>query len=176
VRTILSLDEDVATLLNKEARKSGESFKQVVNRFLFGADGFEAAGAKTVHNQTLFKAGGLRFLPGSVRLSGRRSGMNRLIEEKRQEIERLCRRYGVCRIELFGSATGPGYDPVRSDLDFLVTFRELEFNQYADAYFGLLEDLQALLQRPVDLVVSSAIQNPYFRQSVESSRTLVYAD
>jgi hypothetical protein len=34
VRTTLTLDEDVAKLLNKEARKSGESFKQIVNRFL----------------------------------------------------------------------------------------------------------------------------------------------
>ena len=92
------------------------------------------------------------------------------------EIERVCQRHGVRRIELFGSAAGPSFDPSHSDLDFLVTFQDLEFNQYADAYFGLLEDLEALLQRPVDLVVNSAIQNPYFRQSVESSRTLVYAD
>jgi len=34
MRTTLSLDEDVAQLLNKEVRRSGESFKQVVNRFL----------------------------------------------------------------------------------------------------------------------------------------------
>jgi len=34
VRTTLTLDDDVASLLNKEARKSGESFKNVVNRFL----------------------------------------------------------------------------------------------------------------------------------------------
>jgi predicted nucleotidyltransferase len=58
----------------------------------------------------------------------------------------------------------------------LVTFQELDPDQYADTYFGLLEDLQALFQRPVDLVVASAIQNPYFRQTVESTRTLVYAD
>jgi hypothetical protein len=34
VRTTLTLDDDVAALLNKEARKSGEPFKQIVNRFL----------------------------------------------------------------------------------------------------------------------------------------------
>jgi hypothetical protein len=34
VRTTLTLDEDVAALLNKEARKSGEPFKQLVNRLL----------------------------------------------------------------------------------------------------------------------------------------------
>jgi hypothetical protein len=101
--------------------------------------------------------------------------MNRLVEEKRPELEMVCRRHRVARIELFGSATGPGFDPARSDLDFLVTFQELGSDQYADAYFGLLEDLQALFQRPVDLVVASAIQNPYFRQAVDSTRTVIYA-
>lgn len=79
------------------------------------------------------------------------------------------------KIEVFGSAAGDSFDPTRSDLDFLVTFNELGPNQHADAYFGLLEDLQELFDRPVDLVVASAIQNPYFRQTVESSRKLVYA-
>jgi hypothetical protein len=34
MRTTLSLDDDVAQLLNKEVRRSGDSFKAVVNRFL----------------------------------------------------------------------------------------------------------------------------------------------
>ena len=34
MRTTLSLDDDVARLLNKESRRSGTSFKQVVNHFL----------------------------------------------------------------------------------------------------------------------------------------------
>ncbi len=34
MRTTLSLDEDVARLLEKEARRSGASFKEVVNRLL----------------------------------------------------------------------------------------------------------------------------------------------
>ncbi len=34
MRTTLTLDEDVASLLNKEVRRSGMSFKEAVNRFL----------------------------------------------------------------------------------------------------------------------------------------------
>ncbi len=101
--------------------------------------------------------------------------MNHLIEEKRLEVERVCRRYRVERIEIFGSATAAAFDAAHSDLDFLVTFQELGLDEYADAYFGLREDLEALFQRPVDLVVATAIQNPYFRQAVDSTRTLVYA-
>ena len=101
--------------------------------------------------------------------------MNRLIEEKRAELERICRQHHVRQIDLFGSAVRDGFDPERSDLDFLVTFEPLAPGEHADAYFGLLEDLEALFERPVDLVVASAIKNPYFRESVESSKTLVYA-
>jgi len=101
--------------------------------------------------------------------------MNHLIEEKRSELELICRRRHVRRIELFGSATGPDFDPARSDLDFLVTFEDIPVDSYADEYFGLLEDLQGLFQRNVDLVMESSIENPYFRQAVEATRTLVYA-
>ena len=101
--------------------------------------------------------------------------MNRLIEEKLSDLELICRRRHVRRIELFGSATGPDFDPATSDLDFLVTFDELPTSLYADAYFGLLEDLQQLFQRQVDLVVESSIRNPYFRQSIDLTRTLLYA-
>jgi hypothetical protein len=41
VRTTLTLDEDVAKLLEKEVRKTGHSFKQVVNDTL--RKGFTAA-------------------------------------------------------------------------------------------------------------------------------------
>jgi uncharacterized protein len=102
--------------------------------------------------------------------------MNRLIEEKRRELECICQRRRVKRIELFGSATDPAFDPERSDLDFLISFYELGEGEYADAYFGLLEDLESLFQRPVDLVVDSAFANPYFRHTVDSTRMLVYAN
>jgi uncharacterized protein len=59
-------------------------------------------------------------------------------------------------------------------LDFLVSFEDLDLDQYADVYFGLLEDLQAVFQPPADIVMDSAIQNPYFREAVDSTRTLVY--
>jgi hypothetical protein len=102
--------------------------------------------------------------------------MNPLIEENRRELERVCGVHRVRRIEVFGSAAGAAFDAERSDLDFLVSFHELSPGEYADAYFGLLEDLQTLFQRPVDLVVDAAFQNPYFRQTVDATRTLVYAD
>lgn len=101
--------------------------------------------------------------------------MIRLIEDNRKALDNLCRRFQVRRLELFGSAAGEEFDPESSDLDFLVEFHELGDNGYADAYFGLLEELKDLFKRDVDLVVDSAVKNPYFRESIELSRTLLYA-
>jgi uncharacterized protein len=89
-------------------------------------------------------------------------------------LEELCSRYKVRRLELFGSAAVGRDRPGESDLDFLVEFDPLPSGRYADTYFGLLENLQQLFGRPVDLVVASAIRNPYFRDSVERTKTLVY--
>ena len=90
------------------------------------------------------------------------------------DLERLCRRYHVGRLDLFGSAATGLADSTRSDLDFLVEFQPAAFEDYANAYFGLLEALEEMFGRPVDLVVRSAIRNPYFLQSVEQTRSPIY--
>jgi hypothetical protein len=101
--------------------------------------------------------------------------MNSALTQHRSELEALCRRYGVQRLEIFGSAAKGQEKPGESDLDFLVEFDSPPPGGYANAYFGLLESLEELYGRPVDLVVASAIRNPFFLQSVEQTRTLLYA-
>ena len=96
------------------------------------------------------------------------------VEERADELKLLCLTYGVRRLDLFGSASTGLYDPDESDLDFIVEFQPAALNAYADSYFGLLEALGRLFGTPVDLVVESAIKNPYFLQSVEQTRTPVY--
>jgi hypothetical protein len=78
----------------------------------------------------------------------------------------------VRRLELFGSATSDR-DSI-GDLDFLVEFEALDPDSHADAYFGLLENLEQLFGRSVDLVMTSAITNPYFLMEVAGKRTVVY--
>ena len=96
-------------------------------------------------------------------------------DDKRDAVCALCVRYRVRQLDLFGSATCEDFDPASSDLDFLVDFQDLEPSEFADAYFGLLESLEALFERSVDLVSDSAITNPYFRESVERTRIPLYA-
>ena len=89
-------------------------------------------------------------------------------------IDELCRRYCVRRLELFGSAATGDYRTGASDLDFLVQFDPVLRESYPDTYFGLLEGLEEFFGRPVDLVVSKAVKNPYFRRSVEATKVLIH--
>jgi hypothetical protein len=96
------------------------------------------------------------------------------IADHTAELVDICRRYGVQRLELFGSAA-LGRESLHGDVDLLVDFGLRPTPGYADAYFGLCEALEELFKRPVDLVVASAIKNPYFLESVRRSKTLLYA-
>jgi predicted nucleotidyltransferase len=92
----------------------------------------------------------------------------------REAIGELCRRYGVRSLVLFGSALTNRFDQSRSDVDFLVEFAHDLPNKF-DAYFGLKESLEELLGRPVDLVMSKALENPYFAASALRHTEELYA-
>ncbi len=97
------------------------------------------------------------------------------VSERASELEQLCVLHHVKRLDMFGSAASGDQREDTNDLDFLVEFQTLPAGAYADAYFGLLEALETLFEGPVDLIVDSAIQNPFFRQRVEETRTQIYA-
>ena len=94
---------------------------------------------------------------------------------KRVELGDVCRRYAVRRLELFGSAAREDFVPAESNLDFLVEFEPGDTRLAFDSYFGLKEDLATLFGRSVDLVMPSAVRNPYVRAEIERDRTLLYA-
>lgn len=96
--------------------------------------------------------------------------MTHLVSDKLNAIQQACLRYRVRRLGLFGSATGPEFDPERSDVDLVVQFDRDGPGGAFDQYLSLLESLEAVLGRRVDLVNERAIENPYFRRAVERSR------
>jgi predicted nucleotidyltransferase len=88
----------------------------------------------------------------------------------------LCRKYAVRRLKLFGSAAGDGFEAERSDLDFLVEFEEPPPGMRLGAqFFGLMEDLQRMFQRPVDLLEESAIENSRLLRSAQAGAVTLYA-
>src|SRR5579883_1334914 len=94
------------------------------------------------------------------------AAMIALVEERREAIAELCRRYDVRRMELFGSAANGDFREADSDIDLLVEFADLTAPDSFDRYFDLLWALEALFGRHVDLVVASAVKNSYVRASI----------
>ncbi|MGC5166565.1 nucleotidyltransferase family protein [Luteimicrobium sp. DT211] len=92
----------------------------------------------------------------------------------RDRLARICAAHGVRRLRLFGSAVSGGFNPLCSDYDFLVEFEPGADHPF-DRYFDLKEDLEALVGREVDLVMSDAVRNPYFAASAGARAELLYA-
>ena len=101
--------------------------------------------------------------------------MQPVVDSNLPAIRELCRRHRVRSLDLFGSATGSGFDPGRSDFDFLVDFGRTDLGPWMADYFRLKEELESLLGRPVDLVLATAPRTPYFAASLDASRVPVYA-
>jgi len=97
-----------------------------------------------------------------------------LVSDNRAEIAALCERYGVRRLELFGSAVKGTFDPVTSDLDFIVDLGPYEPN-LATRSIHLANDLEALFGRSVDLVTASSIRHQYFIDELEATGQVMYA-
>jgi uncharacterized protein len=97
-----------------------------------------------------------------------------LIEAHRDEIAALCHRFHVQRLDVFGSAArGTDFDPERSDVDLLVRYLPGHAPDF-DSYFDLREALADRLGRRVDLVMESAVENPFIRAGIERSRQALY--
>lgn len=97
------------------------------------------------------------------------------LDRHRDAVAELCRRFGVSSLYVFGSAVSGGLDPERSDIDFLVEFASPVGGSRFDAFFGLKDGLEALLGRPVDLVPTSALENPYLAETIVRTRQELYA-
>ncbi|MDA3936707.1 MAG: nucleotidyltransferase domain-containing protein [Actinomycetota bacterium] len=97
------------------------------------------------------------------------------LEDKRDAIAALCRKYGVVRMDVFGSALRDDYRIGESDIDLLADFGDQDPFELIDAYFDLLDELRSLLGTDVDLVMSDAIKNRYIRAEVERTKQALYA-
>lgn len=101
--------------------------------------------------------------------------MVRVLENKREAIAEACARFGVTRLDVFGSALRDDFRLGKSDVDLLVEFRPMDPFALVDAYFGLLDELRELLATDVDLVMRDAIKNRYIAANVERTKQALYA-
>ncbi len=96
-----------------------------------------------------------------------------MFEKNIKKLTELCNKYRVLRLYVFGSAMSEKFRN-DSDIDFLVTFGSVELNDYADNYFDFKFSLEDLFNRKIDLLEEKTIKNPFLKQSIDTSKELIY--
>jgi predicted nucleotidyltransferase len=76
---------------------------------------------------------------------------------------------------VFGSACSDKFNE-KSDIDLLISFNSMDYGDYADTYFDLADKFESLFQRSVDLVTEKSLSNPYFIDSVNKTKRLLYGN
>jgi len=99
--------------------------------------------------------------------------MQRFLIDKKDKLDSLCKTYNVKDLYAFGSVCTDKFRET-SDIDFLVSFKHMRPDDYADSYFDLADKLEELFHRPVDLVTEKSLKNPYFIESLNQTKTRLY--
>jgi uncharacterized protein len=99
--------------------------------------------------------------------------MLNLITNKLQELHSLCVKYDIKTAYLFGSTTSSDFNE-GSDIDILISFKDISIEKYTDNYFAFHSDLEKLFRRKVDLITERSLSNPYFIKSVQETKPLLY--
>ena len=100
--------------------------------------------------------------------------MHKILIDKLDQLKEICKKYHVKELYAFGSVCTDKFNDA-SDIDLLVSFHPLDFGEYADNYFELVERLEKLFNRKVDLTTDKSLSNPYFIKSLEKTKTMLYA-
>jgi len=96
-----------------------------------------------------------------------------VVDVTTDQIAVFCRKWSVKELSLFGSVLRSDFQP-DSDIDVLVSLGP-------DHGLGLwdlpdmIDELEAMFGRRVDLVMKDALRNPYRRHSILNSREVIYA-
>ena len=96
-----------------------------------------------------------------------------LLDKHIIDIRKLCSDHKVRQLYAFGSVLTAKFNN-ESDVDLVVDFDPIDVSLYADNYFDFKFSLQNILNRPIDLLEDKAIKNPYFRQTLNQQRQLIY--
>jgi predicted nucleotidyltransferase len=96
-----------------------------------------------------------------------------IIEKNIDKIRELCKKHKVANLFVFGSVLTDRFNK-GSDIDFIVDFKDVDLYDYANNYFDFKFSLEDIFKREIDLLEDKAVRNPYLRQTIDSSKQLVY--
>ncbi len=95
------------------------------------------------------------------------------IEIKHEKIQEFCRRWRIKEFAIFGSTLRKDFRP-ESDVDVLVSFQD-KTPWGLFEFVEMIEELQKIFGRNVDLIEKEALRNPYRRREILNCCQVVYA-
>ncbi len=100
--------------------------------------------------------------------------INNLIKNRESDFKSLCEEHSVKYLFAFGSSVTSNFDFEKSDIDLVVEINEPNPINRGEKIISLWDNLEIFFKRKVDLLTSSAIRNPYLKQSIDESKVLIY--
>ena len=92
---------------------------------------------------------------------------------EKNKISELCKNHNVEKLYLFGSATNDSFSS-KSDVDLLVSFKNVDLVNYFGNYTSLKEKFKKLFKRDVDLLEEQTLKNPILINSINKNKELIY--
>jgi len=99
--------------------------------------------------------------------------MHKILSDNIDKIRSLCLENNVSSLYAFGSVCSGKFNE-SSDIDLLISFKPMDYGDYADSYFKIADQFEKILQRPVDLLTEKSLSNPYFIHSLNKNKVLLY--
>lgn len=127
---------------------------------------------RDIANKTLTAKKSIGAIAGAARRRRAKAG-GEALHVPQDRLKKLCRRYHIRRLSVFGSAARGEAGP-RSDVDLMVEF---EPGRAPSLWAGpdLDKAFSALFgNRPVDIVPPEVMRNPYRRQTIQRDLKVLY--
>ena len=101
--------------------------------------------------------------------------MQQIIEKRKDELKEICKELKIKKLYAYGSAVTSDNFRENSDIDFLITFEDnISPEEYSENYFQLQYKLRELFDRDIDVITERSLSNPYFIDSVNKNKVLIY--
>lgn len=95
-------------------------------------------------------------------------------ENKTEELIKLCQKYNVLKLFVFGSLVNNRFKSLESDIDLIAEIEHMPPQERGEAILRFWDELEQLFARKVDLITNLNFKNPYFKAEIEKTKVLVY--
>jgi len=96
------------------------------------------------------------------------------IRYKMEDFLSLCKAHNVKNLYAFGSSITEQFNENSSDIDLLIEIDIDDPIERGENLMNIWDKFEQFFQRKVDLLTNTSIKNPVLRESVDSTKILIY--